>query len=409
VLDRMKKFAAMFTIICLALSGCATVPGVLSTASPSSSQAWVSFDRQKFSDIGAEGFADISARRPVSSRDLVRVASVSKLVVALGVMRLVQEGKVNLDDDVSAALGWNLRNAAYPDQPITLRHLLSHRSSLRDDGESYAIKYGGSVQTAMRSKAAFDPDHLPGTYFQYANINYVVIASVMERASGQRFDKLMQELVIQPLALEACFGWSSCRPETAARGVTLYNIDGSERKDGADSRKADCPGSSMTGHQCLLEGYVLGTNGALFGPQGGLRISMADLAKIGQMLLNDGRHRGRLFLRPASVQALMTPVWKYDGTNGDTADGIFCSYGLGVQFLPSQHAGCRDELLDDRRQMIGHPGEAYGLLSGLWIDPVKKIGIAFYSAGADNKANSAGSAFFPVELALAKKLDVQAK
>ena len=106
----------------------------------------------------------------------VRVASVSKLVVALGVMRLVEQGRLDLDRDVSDYLGWSLRNPAFPDRPITLRLLLSHRSSLRD-GVDYAIPLGTDLRSVVGAPAAFDAEHPPGTYFRYTNLNFPVIAT----------------------------------------------------------------------------------------------------------------------------------------------------------------------------------------------------------------------------------------
>jgi CubicO group peptidase (beta-lactamase class C family) len=63
-------------------------------------------------------------------------------------MRLVEQGRLDLDRDISSWLGWPLRNPAFPDQPITLRLLLSHRSSLAD-GIDYAIPLGSTIQTAL--------------------------------------------------------------------------------------------------------------------------------------------------------------------------------------------------------------------------------------------------------------------
>ena len=67
----------------------------------------------------------------------MRVASISKLVVAIGVMRLVEQEKADLDADVSGYLGWTLRNPNHPTQIITLRQLLSHTSSVRDAGKYF--------------------------------------------------------------------------------------------------------------------------------------------------------------------------------------------------------------------------------------------------------------------------------
>ena len=94
--------------------------------------AWVKFNAENLRESGASGTADRRTGRQVTVDDPVRVASISKLIVALGVMRLVDQGRVSLDEDVSNYLGWELRNPAFPGTPITLRMLLSHRSSLDD-------------------------------------------------------------------------------------------------------------------------------------------------------------------------------------------------------------------------------------------------------------------------------------
>ena len=124
-------------------------------------------------------------------------------------MRLVEQGRLDLDRDVSNYLGWSLRNPAFADRPITLRLLLSHRSSLRD-GVDYAIPLGTTLQSVLAAPAAFDAEHPPGTFFRYTNLNFPVIASVIEAAAGERFDRLMARLVLQPLGLDACFNWTTC-------------------------------------------------------------------------------------------------------------------------------------------------------------------------------------------------------
>ena len=69
---------------------------------------------------------------PVDADTLFRVASISKLVTGLGVMRLVEQGLLNLDADVGDVLGKPVRNPAFPHEPIRVRSLMSHQSSLRD-------------------------------------------------------------------------------------------------------------------------------------------------------------------------------------------------------------------------------------------------------------------------------------
>lgn len=357
--------------------------------------AIISFTPRKITSTVAKGMADPFAKRALTADDPVRIASVSKLIVALGVMRLVDAGKLNLDSDVSDYLGWRLRNPAFPDTVITLRFLLSHKSSLNDNID-YAIPLGSTVQASAADPKAWDSAHPPGAYFRYANLNFPVIASVMEAATGERFDGLMARLVFKPLKLDACFNWSTCTDATVSRAVVLTDGTGAVRRDNLQGKRPACMVVPTTDGSCDLSSYKLASNGALFSPQGGLRISARGLATIGQMLLK----RGRGFLKRTSFKIMTSPLWRYDGVNGDTEGGFWCSYGLAVQTLASGAVGCKDDPFGDNRQRLGHPGEAYGLRSGLWIDPKRGTGTAYFITAVADNAAKGRSAFNAVEEAL---------
>src|SRR5204862_7766988 len=111
--------------------------------------------------------------RAVTPDDPARIASVSKLVVAIGVMKLVEQGAIDLDEDVSRYLDWPMRNPAFLDRPITMRMLLSHTSSLRDGDDAYVIPLGKSVKDAVADPSVWDSAHAPGEgYFAYSNMNF---------------------------------------------------------------------------------------------------------------------------------------------------------------------------------------------------------------------------------------------
>jgi CubicO group peptidase (beta-lactamase class C family) len=356
----------------------------------------VTFNAMQVTSVSASGLADRATKRRVTADDPVRVASVSKLVVALGVMRLVDAGTLDLDRDVSDYLGWRLRNPEFPDQPISLRMLLSHTAGVRD-GNDYRVPLGKTVRAAMTNPKAWDPRYSPATYFTYSNLNYPIVGSIMERATGERFDALMQRLVLKPLGVEACFNWPTCSDARVARAVVLYHVNGSVRNDDLKGKQPPCPVFTES-PGCDLTGYQPGDNGALFSPQGGLRISARDLAKIGQMLLNDGKG----FLSPAAMAELTKPVWTFDGNNGDSEGGFYCSYGLAVQQIATQPASCNDDMFGDGKRRIGHAGEAYGLRSGLWIDPVRGTGVAFFATAVPDEAAKGRSAYTAVEEQLAR-------
>ena len=375
------------------LAGCATVP---SAPGWPSVEARVGFDRRGETSARVAGVADRTSGRRVSVDDPVRVASVSKLVVAMAVMRLVEAGTLDLDRDVSDWLGYRLRNPTFPDTPITLRLLLSHRSSLTDAAD-YAIPLGAHLRDKFADPRAWDA-RAPGTWFAYTNLNYPVVASVIERATGERFDRAMARLVFRPLAIDACFNWTECSTAKKARAVVLYDsTTGAVRRDSPE-QVAGCP--VFGDAACELDGYVLGENGALFSPQGGMRISARDLARLGRVLLNDGAG----FLTPQSVATILTPAWTFDGSNGEASSGFYCAYGLASETLATPRAGCRDDPFGDGRQRVGHAGEAYGVRSGLWIDRAAGTGVAFFAAGVpDAGAEGAISAFTRVEERLARR------
>ena len=368
---------------------------------PGANWAWVSFDRKGIRASGAAGLADRHTGRALTIDDPVRIASVSKLVVALGVMRLVEEGKLDLDGDVSRWLGYPLRNPAYPDRAISLRLLLSHTSSLTDDAD-YVVPLGRDLRDTLTDPRAFDMQHSPGSFFRYSNLNFPVIASVMESAAGERFDRLMHRLVLAPLKLDACFNWTTCSDAAVERAVVLYAPDGTVVRDDLRGAKPACPVVAAADGSCDLSRYKLGSNGALFSPQGGLRISARDLATVGTLLLNKGRHGGEPFLAARSIKTLLTPSWTFDGRNGETSEGFYCRYGLAVQQLPTSAEGCNDDLLGDGRTLVGHAGDAYGLRSGLWLSP-KGGGIAFFSSGLGEMPAQGSSAYRAIEEQLARQ------
>ena len=387
-----------------------TLTGSLQASEPVASVR-VSFDRDGINSTQAHGFADIGSGRKVDADDPVRIASISKLVVAIGVMRLVEAGKLDLDADVSTQLGWPLRHPRWPDSPITLRLLLSHRASLTDAAGYYAVPLDGQLQDVLEDPRAWDDAHAPGSFFRYTNLNFPLVAAVMEKATGKRFDLLMEELVLQPLAIEGCFNWDACDEATAARAVVLYR-EGKPVRDDNQGHKPGCSVVPASNGNCNLAQWRAGANGATFAPQGGLRISANGLAKIGRLLLGDGSVDGVRLLSPASVQHMTQPVWTYAPGNGLMFEeddskpapgrGFICRYGLAVQTLATPHADCGDDPFGDGVARIGHSGEAYGLLSGLWVDRKTGTGVAYFATDVGNAPPGVHSAFSAVEETLAK-------
>lgn len=401
----MRMIRSLVLVLCVA--ACTTS----ASASTPVASVRVAFDRNGTTDTQLHGFADVEAKRAITADDPVRIASISKLVTTIGAMRLVEEGKLDLDADLSPLLGWRLRNPAFPDTPITLRLLLSHRASLTDAAGYWKVPIDGALRDITDDPKAWDGAHAPGTFFRYANVNFPLVASAMEKATGERFDILMQRLVLAPLKIDACFNWESCGLDTAARAVVQYDPTGKPVYDNLRGRKPGCAVIRATDGGCDLSQWTPGRNGAMFSPQGGLRISANGLARIGRMLLREGELDGVRVLSPASVRTMFEPQWTYTADNGLTVEedssgqsrkGFFCRYGLAVQTLATKREGCRDDPFGDGIERSGHAGAAYGLLSGVWIDRASGTGVVYFATGMEDAPPGAHSAFTAVEETLAR-------
>ncbi|MGL4231980.1 MAG: serine hydrolase domain-containing protein [Casimicrobium sp.] len=342
--------------------------------------------------------------RAATPDTLYRIASISKMVVAIGMVKLVDEGKLDLDRDVSDYLGYSLRNPNFPSEKITLRLLVTHTSSLRDGG-GYNFAQDVNLRDVLLPDGArygkgemWAKERGPGGYFNYCNFNFGVIANVMERATNERFDRLMERLLFGPMGIAATFDPASLSLDARARVATLYRkrseIDGKEvwNSNGAwiaqvDDFSTDAPKPRAT------DAYVIGTNGSVFGPQGGLRISVRDLGKLMLMLMNGGVHEGKAVLSKRAVDLLLAEQWRYDktafGGKGNRAEddegegGLFNAWSLGPQkFLDLSNGRTGDRAVEGGGfSGVGHLGNAYGLTSAFIFDPQTKNGLIFLVGG----------------------------
>lgn len=388
----MRLIAASLALL---VAACASVPAV---PPPADVEVGVAFDRNGEVASFADGLADPQSGRRVTADDPVRVASISKLVATIGVMKLVEQGKLDLDGDVSRWLGWQLRNPNFPDRSITLRMLLSHTSSVREHDDNYVVPLGRSLQAALQDPQNWDPDHGPGdNYFRYVNFNFPIVASMMEKVTSERFDIWMRREVLEPMKLDACYNWPTCSDAAVARAVQLDQA-GKPVKDDLHGRRPDCPVYVEDAQPCDLALWKPGENGALFSPQGGLRISARGLSRVGRMLLNGGQLDGVRILSPQSVETMLTQLWRFNGSNGVTEGGFYCQYGQATQQMPTRFPGCRDDMGTNGHVLVGHAGDAYGLKGGLWIDRTRGLGVAYFVTGVpDNAEHGPGTAFTAAE------------
>jgi CubicO group peptidase (beta-lactamase class C family) len=303
---------------------------------------------------------------PMAADTVFRIASITKLAVALVAMRLHETGELPLDADLSAWLGPTLRHPRHRRTPVTAHHLLTHTSGLRD-AQELPPSTGPELRLTLAKPDSWGPQ-APGQYFSYCNLAFVVLGTAMEAATGERLDALVQRLLFSPLGMSAQLDPAALTLQQRQNLATLYRWDGHAWRPQVDEER---PEQALKPRASAA--YRPGECAAAFSPQGGLRTSLPDLARMAEVL----RRHGAGLLQPASFETMAALHWQLqaqDATrpvNGDSMGGLMRSWGLGVQHFGTQRdSGGGDHLRPDGAcPAIGHLGEAYGLLSGLLVGP----------------------------------------
>jgi len=154
------------------------------------------------------GYGDIHANRPVDTSTKFCVASLSKLVTVICAMTLVDDGKLDLDKDISEYLGYDVRNPKFPDKEITARMIIQHTSSLYD---SDSFHYTENKYLPETTEQLLDSGNCylgwePGTGYSYSPyFAYSVLGLVCENLTGKRFDTFARDVLFDPLGIDAAF------------------------------------------------------------------------------------------------------------------------------------------------------------------------------------------------------------
>lgn len=312
--------------------------------------------RGRLAGVFPYGLARVESAQPVTEDTCFRVASVSKLVFTFALLRLWEDGLVDLDADIGAYLGYDVRNPRFPDAPLTLRQLLTHTSSLVD-----SPLYGGpgargeiplrDLLTPPQGDASFGQS-APGSVFAYSNLGAGVAGSIMERVTGERFDDLMQRLVFGPLSIRASFAPQRIVPaQDLASGYRVRPL--------LPPRLAyDAP--------ALVRQPLppMDPERDFTWAPGRLVVQPAGMAQLLRLLLSDGQVDGVRALRPETMALMRAPQ---DGLGSVQRAGR----GLNVAFL--------DGLFG--RRLVGHQGVAYGMNAECWGDPATGSGVTVQTSG----------------------------
>lgn len=307
--------------------------------------------------LEAVGFQDLEAKRPMRTDSIFRIASMTKPITAIGIMILVDEGKLAIDDTVEKYLPEfrgqqlavktnNTVTLKSPSRPITLKDLLTHTSGMAGglprNPEGLYSKRDLTLAEAVRIYAKEPLEFEPGTKWAYCNIGIDTLGRIIEVVSGESYEAFLKKRVFDPLGMVDTTFYPS--PAQADRIAVTYR----KEQGKLVASKADILGPPA---------------GAKFPiPAGGLFSTATDLLKVYQMMLNRGELGGKRILSPASVQT-MTQVHTGELTAGFTS-GVGFGLGWGVVRTPVDVTAMLSP------GTFGHGG-AFGTQG--WIDPDKDL------------------------------------
>jgi CubicO group peptidase (beta-lactamase class C family) len=300
------------------------------------------------------GINNIENPQPVTTDGIFKIASISKSFCATAIMQLVEAKKLGLDDDVSKWLPFPVRNPNFPDKVITIKMLLAHTSSINDSAgyKTYDMIDPSKANGITKCYSNYEP----GSEFKYSNLNYNLIGSVIENASGERFDDYIKKYIIKPLGLNASFNVDSL---DGSKFVSLYSYN--KPKDTFTEIV-----SVYKPKREVWDNYKLGYSAYSFAPTAAMKISATDLAKYMMMHMNKGTYNGVKILTKESSELMQTPTAKYN-FEGD--------YGLGLRIFAT------DKLFGGKK-IIGHTGTWGSLYTCMFFDEKAKNGIVLLTSGS---------------------------
>lgn len=314
------------------------------------------------------GYNCLETKEETNQDSIYRIASISKVIVAIGVLKLYDKGLVDLDEDISVYLGYRVRNPKYPNDKITLRMIMTQTSSIIDDGKCIDGVWTGydganSTDEYIKLEDILTPgncryyktfsDYKPGTNFIYSNLGCGILACVCEKITNKYFTEYIKDELLKPLEINSGFRLEDLKyPNNLVSHYIYDNNDFKMYRNYESFKKV----------QCFR--YPLGDN--YRGVAGGLYISAIDLAKIMQMLMEKGIYNNIRILKEDTVNEMEKVQWQ-----GMPLDPTYRKKGLQMIIM--------DQFT--KEPLYGHFGNAYGLRSFMLFN--KNGGIIFLCNGAN--------------------------
>ncbi|MDK2593983.1 serine hydrolase domain-containing protein [Pseudoalteromonas obscura] len=293
---------------------------------------------------GARGVSDAQSKNAMTDLHKMYVGSVTKAVLAVGVLRLITEQKLSLDTSVSQVLpGIEINNPWSKTHPITVRHLLTHTSGL-DDIRMHQLLTTQTdpnmpLELAFRDSSTLDVRNQPGRRFSYSNIGFTLLGMVIEKVTAVRYEDYLLNHILRPLEMhQSSFHFVAENDLLLAMGHYENQV-------------------KQTPVSTVLR------------PAGQFVTTAPDMAKFLQFLMTQDHDTKSNFIAPQLLDLMSTP----QGTES-VKHGLKIGQGLVLSGR-------------DRHDVLGacRPGSAYGYNAYLCIFPEQNKAY-FWAVNTDNES-----------------------
>ena len=285
------------------------------------------------------GYADFAAKKPVlADRTLFRPGSISKVFTATAVMQLVEQGKLDLDRDVNGYLDFEIPKT-YP-EPVTLRRLLTHTAGFEETLKNLFVPDARNMRPLRDYLIAAMPVRIfpPGKVPSYSNYGLTLAGYIVERVSGEAFEKYITAHILDPLRMEHST-FAQPLPEALDANMSQGYLAAEQ-----GSRKFEFVTAS---------------------PAGALSATAADMSRLMMALLGEGTLEGATILKPESVRAMETRQFELHPD----------LHAIGLILMEYSMNGQR---------IVGHGGDTIFFHSDMILMPDAHVGlfISYNSAGS---------------------------
>ncbi len=173
------------------------------------------------------GYTDVEKKIPATSSSLFRIASMSKSFTCMAILKLRDEGKLNLDDPAHLYIP-ELKNLKYPTTdapPITIRHLMTHGAGFPEDnpwGDRQLADTDKDLMEFIGKQISFS--NPPGIAFEYSNLGFALQGKIITKVSGMRYQDYIKKNIFDPLGMKtATYEYADVAPDKLAHGYRWLN------------------------------------------------------------------------------------------------------------------------------------------------------------------------------------------